>query len=46
MLEMIVTGLITGAMGYIFPQPKWAGMLQAVLWDWLQRKFKAMLARK
>ena len=45
MMEMIITGIISGLMGYIFPQPKWAAMLQEVLWAWLQKKFKELVTK-
>jgi len=46
MMEMIVTGLISGVMGYLVPQPAWAKTLQGVLWGFIQRKFQEMVAKK
>lgn len=38
MMEMIVSGVISGLMGYLLPQPKWATALQILVWEWLKRK--------
>ena len=39
MIDAIISGLVAGAVGYLLPQPKWAAVLQTVVWDWLKRKF-------
>lgn len=38
MLEMIISGVVSGLVGYLLPQPKWATGLQPLVWDWIKKK--------
>ena len=42
MLDIILSGAVSLAIGYIIPQPKWAQTLQVVVWDWVATKVKAL----
>ena len=45
MIDMILSGVVSLAIGYIIPQPKWAQTLQVLLWEWITNKLKKVFTK-